>query len=176
MQNYKSKLSNIAVSALFTAIICVLAQISVLTPWGVPFTLQIFAVSLCGYILGVKQTLTSVLAYIFLGIMGVPVFSNFKGGIHTLFGISGGFILGFIALGVFCGIAKKLKKEYLKIILGICGVLICHLFGTVQLAIISKTNLLSAFITASLPFILKDLLLLIAAFYISKIINKRFKI
>ncbi len=175
MSSRKQQLTEIAISSLFTAIICILAQIAILTPWGVPFTLQIFAVSLCGYLLGIKKAICSVLAYILLGLIGIPVFSGFKGGIHTLFGITGGFLFGFLAIALFCGIAKNVEKPHFKIILSVLGVIICHLCGTVQLSIVSKSNILSAFVTASLTFILKDFLLVFLALFISKPINNRFK-
>ena len=176
MSNSKKRITEIAVCSLFTAIICILAQIVIFTPFGVPFTLQIFAVSLGGYILGAKKSIYSVLVYILLGVVGIPVFSGFKGGIQHLFGTTGGFIFGFLAVAVFCGIAARLKNGGLKITFSVFGVVICHIFGTLQLALVSESNILSAFVTASLPFILKDLLLTIGAFFTARLVNKRLKI
>ena len=175
MNNTKSKLAGVAVSALFTAIICILAQISFLTPLGVPLTLQIFGISLCGYVLGAKKATISVACYILIGLIGIPVFSGFKGGIHTLFGLTGGFIFGFLAVAFLCGIAKKTKKIYLKIILSGLGLAVCHICGVLQLVVVSKSSVASAFVTASLPFILKDVLLTFAAYLVAKPINKRLK-
>ena len=176
MKKYKFNLMNIAVSALFTAILCIMSQISVPTPFGVPLTLQTTAIALCGYILGTKRGVASVGTYILLGAVGVPVFSNFKGGIQALFGLTGGFIFGFLGLVFLCGLAKTCRKPFLKVLLGFAGILVCHLCGTIQFAVISKVTLLSACATASLPFILKDFIMLFAAFVIAEIINKRLKI
>ena len=176
MKNTKSRLANIALSALFTAIICILAQIIIPTPWGVPFTLQIFGTALCGYVLGTKKAVASLVAYILVGLTGVPVFSGFKSGIHTLFGITGGFIFGFLAVALFCGIAKTQKKVYAKLTLSATGIVICHIFGTVQLAAVSKSDILSAFVIASLPFILTDFVFILAAYFVARLINKRIRI
>lgn len=175
MNNTKPKLAEVALSALFVAIICVLAQIIIPTPWGVPFTLQIFAVCLCGYLLGVKIAVTSVGAYILLGIIGIPVFSGFKGGIHALFGITGGFIFGFLAVAFFCGIARNTTKKYLKFIFSAVGIAVCHILGVLQLSLVSKSGFFASFVTASLPFILKDVILIFAAYFVAKILEKRIK-
>ena len=99
---------NIHIS-LFCAIICILSQISIPTPFGVPVTLQILAISLCGYILGYKNALKTVAVYILLGMLGLPVFANFKGGIPALLGPTGGFVAGFVFVAFFCGLNKKHK-------------------------------------------------------------------
>lgn len=176
MKNNKLKLEGVALSALFAAIICVLSQISILTPVGVPLTLQIFGIALCGFVLGAKMGIISVACYILVGLIGIPVFSGFKGGIHTLFGLTGGFIVGFLAVAFLCGVAKTAKKIYLKVVLSCIGVTVCHILGVLQLAAVSKSTVASAFVTASLPFILKDVLLTFAAYLVAKLINKRLKI
>ena len=176
MGKSKSNLKEIAVTALFTAVICVFAQLSVPTPWGVPYTLQTVAIAFAGYLLGIKKGVSAVAAYILLGLIGVPVFANFKGGPQVLFGLTGGFIYGFIFLAFFCALAKRKSRKHVKIILGILGLLICNICGTVHLAVISKTSLLSAFLVASLPYILKDVLLIFVSFYLAEAVNKRFNI
>ena len=95
----KKRILNITFAALFTAITAALSQAAIPTPFGVPLTLQTFAVALCGYVLGIKWGLASIITYILLGVFGVPVFSGFKGGAQVLFGATGGFIFGFLFFG-----------------------------------------------------------------------------
>lgn len=171
MKMKKNKI-NITVSALFAAMLCVISQMSFLTPAGVPLTFQVFAVALCGYVLGVKWAAASVLTYILSGAVGLPVFSGFKGGAHMLFSPTGGFLWGFILLSILCGLRFKKGGKWLPIIFGICGVLVCHLFGVVQYALTADIGLWAAFVSASLPFLLKDIVLTILAFVISKRIKK----
>ncbi|MDY5627951.1 MAG: biotin transporter BioY, partial [Clostridia bacterium] len=82
----ETKTKDIIFIGLFAAILCVCAQISIPTPFGIPFTLQTFAVALCGYILGAKKGALTVLVYILLGTVGLPVFSGFGAGFSKIFG------------------------------------------------------------------------------------------
>ena len=160
-------------SALFTAIISVCAQIILPLPSGIPITLQTFAVGVCGYLLGVKYSSFCVVGYLLLGFFGAPIFSGFSAGPAVLFGKSGGFLFGFILLAVFCGIATNYKLKWIKLLLGIIGVLFTHLLGCVQFSIVFQTNLFSAFLISSLPFIIKDIISIIAALVLSEIIKRK---
>lgn len=168
------KVTNLAFAALFTAIISILSQISFLTP-TVPVTLQIFGVSLCGFTMPIKWSFPSVLTYIAVGTLGLPVFSNFTGGFQITFGPTGGFIWGFIVLAAACSLAQKRKKNMVKIIIAFTGLLICHLIGIIQYSLLTGTTLWISLFTASLPFLIKDIVCLAAAFFVSKFIKKRIK-
>ena len=82
----KTNTKTIVMIGMFAAVLAVLSQISIPMPSGVPVTLQTFAVALTGFILGWKYGAISVGIYILLGTVGVPVFSNFSGGLGALFG------------------------------------------------------------------------------------------
>ncbi|MBQ6825711.1 MAG: biotin transporter BioY [Clostridia bacterium] len=169
----KKHIHNIILSALFTAIIALLSQISIQSPFGVPITLQTFAVAFCGYFLGAKWSMLSVIAYIFTGAVGIPVFSQFKGGLSSLFGLSGGYIIGFLFLSLFCGFCRKNPNTLKNITLSASGLMLCHLIGILWLLIVSKGDILSSFAIGSLFFVLKDIISLILAYISSKIIIKR---
>ena len=81
--------------ALFTALIAILAQISIPLPGGVPLTLQTFAVPLAGLVLGSKRGTIATVVYVLLGAVGVPVFSNFTVGLGIVLVLTGGFIVSF---------------------------------------------------------------------------------
>ena len=159
-------------AALFTAVICILSQIAIPTP-AIPITLQTFAVCLCSYLLGTRLALLSVLCYIILGAIGLPVFYGFQGGAQHILSLTGGFIFGFIPLAFFCGISTKSKNSLLKITLGIVGILLCHLIGVLQFWFVSKNGFFTSFIISSLPYLFKDIPLCIAALYISAFVKKK---
>ncbi len=159
-------------SALFTAVICVFSQIAIPTP-TMPITLQIFGVCLCGYLLGVKYSFFSILCYVALGAIGLPVFYGFQGGVHHLLNFTGGFIFGFLPLAFCCGISLKFKHNLVKIVLSVIGVLICHTIGVLQFSFVSSNGLFESFLVASLPYLIKDIPLCIIAFYIAKILNRK---
>ncbi len=167
----KRKLNNLIFAALFTAIICVFAQIAFPTPF-IPITLQIFGVCLCGYFLSLKYSLLSVLVYILLGAIGLPVFYSFQGGAQHIFSLTGGFIIGFIPLCVCCSLSAYFKKDFLKILFGISGVLLCHFIGALQYSLISNNGLFASVILVSLPFLTKDIPLTVISFYLSKYLKR----
>ena len=159
--------------AVFTAIIAALSQVSIPMPNMVPITLQTFAVSLAGYFLGAKKGVASVGVYVILGAVGAPVFASFKGGFAVLIGYTGGFIWGFIPLAFLCGI---LADKKLGMALGVLGIVVCHLLGSIQYMILSGNGFWASVALVSLPYILKDLLLIPAAFFISKTVKKRIRL
>jgi len=97
---------DICFMAIFAAITAVCAQISVPGPGGVPFTLQTLAVQLSGVILGAKRGAAAIVVYVLLGAIGVPVFSNFGGGLGFIAGVSGGFIVSFPILAFITGLGN----------------------------------------------------------------------
>ena len=173
-KQFKINTKGLIFSALFTAVICVFSQIAVVTP-VLPVTLQVFSVCLCGYLLGARLSVLSVLCYVLLGAVGLPVFYGFQGGAQHLLSLTGGFIFGFLPLVFCCGIFKNRRSDIIKIVFGILGVLICHLFGVLQFALISRNGFFEGFLIASLPYLIKDIPLCVIAFYISKFLNKKLK-
>ena len=82
----KLSVRTICMVAMFTAVISVLSIMQIPTPWGVPFTLQTFAMALCGYVLGWKYGTLSTILYILIGAIGVPVFAGMSAGVGILTG------------------------------------------------------------------------------------------
>lgn len=167
----KKELVNIITSALFVALIAILAQIPPSTH-EFPITLQTFAIALCGYTLGVKYSLFSITAYILLGAAGAPVFSGFCGGIHHITGPAGGFIIGFFVFVLFCALSSSFKTNLFKIFIGIIGIIIMYIIGVTYFSFVTNTPMWSAVIMYALVF-LKDILFTLLAFFVSKVIKKR---
>lgn len=159
----KIKTIDLVLTALFAAIIAIMSQISIPTPFGVPISLQTFAVALCGYFLGAKKGSAALLVWIAVGAVGVPVFSGFKGGFAVLLGVTGGFIYGFLPLVLLCGI--ELKSKPLRIALGAAGIVACHLCGAVQYALLMGIAFLQSVLTVSVPFLIKDLVSIVLAYF-----------
>ena len=90
----KLKTKDIVFIGIFAALMAICSWISI--PTTVPFTLQTFAVFMAVGVLGGKRGTLSVLVYILLGAIGVPVFAGFAGGLGILTGSTGGYILGFL--------------------------------------------------------------------------------
>lgn len=145
--------------SIFASLICVLSTVSIPTPFGVPFTLQTFAISFCGFILGKKYSTFTVFIYLLLGAIGLPVFAGLSSGIDKFFSLSGGFLYGFLFLAFFSG--------FNKIILSLIGLFICHLLGVLQYSLLTHTNILSGFLVVSIPYLLKDIISIFLAYIVA---------
>jgi biotin transport system substrate-specific component len=106
--------------SLFVAIITVCAQIVIPQPGGVPFTLQVWAISLAGLVLGVKKGIITALVYVLLGVVGAPVFASFSGGFGVIMRPTGGFILSFPIVALLAGLGEH-KGGLLLMILGLAA-------------------------------------------------------
>lgn len=110
MQNSKINIRQTTVSmceiAVCAALLCVLSPLSVPTPFGIGFTLQVLIVLLTALVLKPLRALTAQVIYTLLGIVGLPVFSNYQSGFGVIAGPTGGFIIGFILASFFVSLAK----------------------------------------------------------------------
>ncbi len=154
------KTKNITYIAIFAALISILSVISIPTPWGVPFTLQTFSISLAGFVLGKKYGSLATITYLLLGAVGLPVFAGLTGGISSFVSVTGGFLFGFIFLAFFSGTNN--------IFYSIIGLLICHLLGAIQFSFLTKTNFINSLFIVSLPYLIKDILSIFLAYFIGK--------
>ena len=162
-----SRTKQIAYTGMFTAIIAFMSQLAIPMPSGVPATLQTLAIVITGLILGVKAGTVSVGLYITIGAIGLPVFSAFRSGLGTLFGVTGGFIFGFIPFVIMCGLARNLKNKITAVSLCIAGLLLCHLSGIIQFMMVTSTTFTQTALTVSIPYLIKDIVSCILAYIIS---------
>lgn len=176
----KRTLLDIVYIAMFTAIITVCAQISVPLGIIVPFTLQTLGIFAAAAMLGTKRGVLSVIVYILLGLVGLPVFAGFSGGISVLFGPTGGYIIGFVFTALVTGfITNKFgKKIWILIVSMIIGLLLCYVFGTAWFIILynmqgKAMNLATALSYCVIPFLIADCLKIIVA---SVLVNRLDKI
>lgn len=116
--------------ALFTVMIAICSWISI--PTAVPFTLQTFAVSMAILMLGGRRGTISILVFILLAAIGVPVLSGFSGGFGVLMGPTGGYILGFLLTSLIYWLVTKFAGESLPARLAaiLLGIVVMYIFGT----------------------------------------------
>lgn len=166
-------------TAVFTALIAVCSQISIPTP-TVPFTLQTFAVFMAGGLLGWKRGTLSVIIYILLGIVGIPVFAEFSGGLGVLLGMTGGYIIGFIFTTLIVGfMCEKLGRKLWVLALSMAlGLAVCYAFGTVWFMVVYSRNVEQIGLAAAIglcvvPYLLFDAAKIVVA---SILVNRLAKI
>ena len=131
------KTKKITMIGLMTAVTCILGPLSLPLPFSpVPITLTNFAVFLSIYILGMKYGTISLLIYLALGTIGLPVFSSFSGGLGKLAGPTGGYLFGFIFLALIHGFFM--------------------LFGTIWLALHMSLTFKAALMIGVIPYLPGD--------------------
>lgn len=162
--------------ALFAALMAVCAQISIpIEP--VPICLTLFAVEVCGALLKKQYAALAVLAYVLLGLVGLPVFANFKGGAGVLFGTTGGYIFGYVLCAFLIAlIVEKWGREVWKqAIAMVIGVAVCYLFGTIWFMLLSHRSLGESLALCVIPFLPGDAVKIALALVMSKALYKPFQ-
>lgn len=160
-KNYKT--IDLVYIALGVVLITICSWISISTT--VPFTMQTFAVFFVLSFLGGKRGTVTIIVYVLLGAVGVPVFAQFASGIGILFGNTGGYIVGFIFMGlVYWLIVHFLgKKLWAEILAMVIGLVVCYSFGTVWFMIVyaqsnGAVGLAMVLTWCVIPFIIPDLI------------------
>lgn len=174
MTESSTKLRMMIISALFAAIIGVLAQVTVPLPL-VPITGQTLAIGLAATILGAKYGTLSVLIYLCMGAIGLPVYAQMSGGLGILFGPTGGFLIGFIPTALVIGyyLEKTSFTVINAIIANVLGMFVALIFGTVWLKIIASLSWPAAFASGFLPFIVVGLLKAVLAAWSGIVVRNR---
>lgn len=155
-------------SAIFAALMAVCAWISIPVP-DIAFTMQTFAVFLTLGLLGGKWGTVSILIYLLLGCVGLPVFSGFQGGFGVLLGVTGGYIWGFLAAGLVYWALEKLCKPFGFI----AGILCCYLCGSLWFSLYAgSAGLLAAVVKCVVPYLIPDAVKLTLAYALSRRLKK----
>ena len=176
MEKSRNKVKNITFTAFFAALIAVCSYIS-LPIMTVPITLQTFAVFSALLFAGGKNGTLSIAVYILLGAVGAPVFSGFRGGVSALFGLTGGYIIGFLLMGLVFLLSEKLFGNNLtvRVVSLMAGLIVCYAFGTGWFIFIYNMSgeiigLKGALGLCVFPFMIPDMIKLICAIVLYRIL------
>lgn len=145
--------------ACVTAVTCILAPFSIPLPFSpVPVSLTNLVLYISIYLLGWKASTVSYVIYLLLGIVGLPVFSGFSGGIGKAAGPTGGYLLGFLFLTVIAGFfVEKWNGKRGPAAFGmVLGTAITYLFGTIWLCHQAGLSFLQGLAVGVLPYLIFD--------------------
>ena len=134
----KNKAFLLALPAIGAAFLAVLSQLS-FSIGPVPITLQTFAVGLIATIFKTREAVLSVLLYLLLGAIGLPVFAGGSGGVQALFGPSAGYLWAYLL-----------------------GDTLVFVGGVIGLHFLANMDFSKAIAVGVTPFILPDLLKIVA--------------
>lgn len=130
--NYKLSIRDIAYSSLFAALTAVLGYVSIPLPFSpVPITGQTLAVMLAGCVLTPVQAGFSMLTFLLMGAVGLPVFSKGTSGIGVIVGPTGGYLIGFLVGAIVISLIVRRSKDIKVVLLGsfIGGIIVVNLLG-----------------------------------------------
>lgn len=159
------------ICAFFAAIITLTAPFAVVIG-VVPVTLVMFSLALTAFVAGSRLGAAATGIYIIIGIIGLPVFSNFQGGIGALFSPTGGFIFSYVFVVMILGQCVKVKNKWLIALLWCAALVVCYFFGTMWYMLLTKSTLVTALGLCVVPFVPFDILKLILAYAVGKSVRK----
>lgn len=134
----KKQIKTISLNAILLSLLCASAftiQVGLLS-----FTLQLLIVFIIGYMLNMRNGLIVVSSYIILGLIGLPVFSNYSGGLGYVYQPTFGFIYSFLACIIIINLFKllinektsKLNKIIIYSIAAFFAIIGCYLIGGIH--------------------------------------------
>lgn len=177
----KKSTYDIITIALLTAVTAVCSWIII--PTGtVPFSMQTFAVFVSALLLGSAKGTLTVILYLLLGIVGLPVFSSFQAGPGVLLGATGGFLTGFVFITLIGGyFAHRFSNNTIMTVTGlILGLLCCYIMGTVWFIFVyldstSEMSVPAVLSICVLPYVIPDLIKMYLAVIVTKKLKKVIK-
>lgn len=174
MKDKRMTTYQLAVTALMAAVMCVLGPLSV--PIGeVPISLTNLVICFAVWLLGAKFGTLSVLVYLLLGAVGLPVFSAYSGGLAKLAGPTGGYLIGFLPMAFIGGwVIEKTKGQPVLSGLGlVLGIAVSYLFGTAWFVFQMGCELSYALAICVYPFIAFDLAKVVITVLVGGVVRKR---
>ena len=173
-----NKTRDIVYMSVFTAMISICSWISI--PASIPFTLQTMGVFTTVGLLGGKRGTLTVLTYILLGAIGVPVFAGLTGGVSVLLGTTGGYIIGFLLSALLMwGIEAIMGRNQIVLAFSmVAGLIVCYVFGTAWFMLIYTQHsgvigLSTVLGLCVIPFIIPDLIKIGVALFLINRLKKR---
>ena len=145
--------------------VAAMAQVRIPLPFTpVPLTGQTFAVLLAGITLGSKRGSASLMLYLVLGVIGLPVFAGGASGLAILAGPTGGYLVGFLVAAWVVGrlaehsLDRKFRSMWLVFL---AGEAVIYLFGLPWLGLYVGVS--KVLVAGFIPFLPGDLIKLVAA-------------
>lgn len=147
----------VAMVLLGALLVSIAAQVSV-PMYPVPMTLQTLAIMLVGLTYGARLAGTTLLTYLVLGIIGLPVFAGAAFGPATLLGPTGGYLLGFVISAFIMGwlVERGFSSGLGLFLAALSGTAILFVPGVLWLQWVTPLDVSGAFFAGAAPFLLGE--------------------
>ncbi len=169
-------IKNITRIALMGAVISIAAPIAIPIPISpVALTLGTFALYLAIFILDAKEAFCSTLLYLFLGAVGIPVFSGYTAGIAKFVSPSGGYLVGYLLLvGIGSYFVKRYENQFTMQLVGcFIGTIAMYIIGAGWLAHTIGASFVATIPSGILIFLPLDIAKLILAGVVGRQVRTR---
>ena len=172
----------LAACAVTTALLAVMSWVALPLPVSpVPVTLQTLGVYLAGGLLGPRWGAVAVVAYLLLGLCGVPVFAGAEAGPGVFVGPKGGYLVGFLPAAAVAGVGVGIVRGRLRGALELAGLALVllpatvaiYIAGTAWLMVVAGLNVGQAALVGFVPFLPGEALKLAAAVALLRALNSR---
>lgn len=187
----------IALVAVFAAFIAASTAVPEVTlAFGVPLSLQTFAVVLAGLVLGPWRAAAAVSLYIVIGLAGAPIFANFRSGPSVFAGPTGGYLVGMLVAAVVIGAIVVWRRRHGRLtfvsllLIGLVSIPVIYAIGVPWLAVRTglpvlspegcapivdmSENCVSALTVGVVPFLPGDLLKVVLAALAASVIHRAY--
>lgn len=147
-------------------------------PFVIPFSMQTFAICFALLLLGGFKGTVAIGIYLLMGFVGIPCFSGFSSGPGHFWGPSGGFLFGFLLMGLlFWGFERLTKSIKGRVVVIGIGMVLCYMLGAAWFSIVTngkltREGIAAAFISAVLPFVIPDAVKIALAVYLCQKVKK----
>lgn len=154
----KTTVYQMTAMALMAALMCVVGPMSV--PIGpIPISFTNFVIYLAVWLMEGQAAAASYCVYLLIGVVGLPVFSGYSGGLGKLLGPTGGYLIGFIFMAMICSTVVR-RTNYHAVFSAagmVAATAVAYGFGTAWFMIQAKAALGYSLMTCVVPFIPGDL-------------------
>ena len=174
MKDKKLTTYQMAVTAVMAAVLCVLGPLTV--PIGaVPISLANFVICLTAWLLGPKFGTLSVVIYLALGAIGIPVFSGYGAGLAKLAGPTGGYLVGYLLLAFIGGmfIEKSKGNPVVSAVGLVLGDAACYVLGTIWFMVLTGLDLPTSLTYCVIPYLPGDVIKIALASLLTIQLDKR---
>lgn len=170
--------TDVAMIAVFAAFIAVCAQFALpFSVNGVEFSLQVFAVLLCGAVLGARRGFLAVLLYLVIGAAGLPVFAQGGSGVGQFVGATGGYLLTFPLVALLVGLAAERFAGRTRVVAivgaGLLGIVGNWMAGAVSVSLFYSTPYVGT-LKSLAAFLPADIVKLVLATVVATAVHRAF--
>ena len=166
---------HMTLTAMLTALLCILGPVTL--PLGpVPLSLATAVLLLTALLLGGRRATLCCAVYLVMGLVGLPVFAGFQGGMGALIGPTGGFLLGYLPMTALCGfVCTRTEKRAIQLCALLAGTALLYLTGTVWYCRHTGTEITAGLAVCVLPFLPGDAVKIAAVLTLGNTVKARLK-